>query len=107
MRSRSDLRRSTRASRQGRGRCGRSSRQYSMPASDPIAQLLAGEYIDSQTGEAVRADCRSVVIDDSLDGREVELVSALDVGRRIAIVSDTVTHAVLGARVERALRSRF
>lgn len=78
-----------------------------MPAGDPIAQLLAGQYPDPETGELLAAESRAVVIEDSLAGREAELVAALDVGRRIAIVSDRITHEVLGARIERALDGRF
>jgi glycerol-1-phosphate dehydrogenase [NAD(P)+] len=45
----------------------------------------------------------AIVIDDTLAGREAELVGALRLGRTLAIVSDTKTHAVLGQRVEAAL----
>jgi glycerol-1-phosphate dehydrogenase [NAD(P)+] len=44
-----------------------------------------------------------VVIADSLAGDEAELVRRLALGRTFAVVSDPVTHGVLGARVERAL----
>ena len=78
-----------------------------MPHADPIAELLAGTYRDRETGELLRAEAKAVVIDDSLDGREAELVAALGVGPHVAVVSDAVTHQVLGRRVERALASRF
>ncbi len=78
-----------------------------MPHADPIAALLAGTYRDRETGELLRAEAKSVVIEDSLDGDEAELVRALGVGRHVAVVSDTVTHHVLGQRVERALGARF
>jgi glycerol-1-phosphate dehydrogenase [NAD(P)+] len=81
-----------------------------MPADDPgdpIARLLAGQYPDPETGEPLRAASRSVVIEDALDGREADLVEALGVGRRLAVVSDDDTFAALGQRVERALASRF
>jgi glycerol-1-phosphate dehydrogenase [NAD(P)+] len=81
-----------------------------MPAAergDPLAQLLAGEYVDPDTGERLGAAARSVVIDDSLDGREAELVAVLDLGPRLAVVSDDDTFAALGHRVERALAARF
>jgi glycerol-1-phosphate dehydrogenase [NAD(P)+] len=76
-------------------------------AGDPIALLLAGRYPDPETGELLSAAARSVVIDDSLDGREADLVDALGVGRHVAVVSDDDTHAALGHRVERALAARF
>jgi glycerol-1-phosphate dehydrogenase [NAD(P)+] len=74
---------------------------------DPIAQLLAGQYRDPETGELVAAAARAVAIEDSLDGREVELVAALELGPRLAVVADEDTFAALGQRVERALASRF
>src|SRR5262249_16904621 len=57
--------------------------------------------------ELLGAAARSVVIEDSLAGREAELVSALGVGPRLAVVSDVDTFAAMGERVERALASRF
>jgi glycerol-1-phosphate dehydrogenase [NAD(P)+] len=53
------------------------------------------------------ADTLDVVIADSLDGREVELLRVHPFGQRVAVVSDRNTHAALGARVERALASAF
>jgi glycerol-1-phosphate dehydrogenase [NAD(P)+] len=81
-----------------------------MPVVDPIEQLLAGVYPDPETGELLHAEAKAVVIENSLAGSEAELVAQLGVverGGRIAVVSDPATHAVLGARVEEALRGRF
>src|SRR5215468_3314312 len=79
-----------------------------MPAGDdPLEQLLAGHYRDPETGELLGAAVRSLVIEDSLDGREADLVAALDLGPRLAVVADDDTYAALGQRVERALASRF
>jgi len=74
---------------------------------DPIAALLAGIYPDPETGELLGAAARTVVIEDSLDGAEPELVGALGLGSHLAVVSDERTHAAMGARVERALARRF
>jgi glycerol-1-phosphate dehydrogenase [NAD(P)+] len=68
-----------------------------------IDEIVAGRWIDPQTGTAVMLPFRSVVIERSLAGREDELVKRLDLGRFLAVVSDPATHAVLGHRVERAL----
>jgi len=78
-----------------------------MPASDPIAQLVAGTYQDPETGQLLHAEAKSVVIEDSLQGAEVELVAALVEGKHIALVTDAITHAVMGTRVQHALASRF
>jgi glycerol-1-phosphate dehydrogenase [NAD(P)+] len=50
---------------------------------------------------------RSIVVAESLAGREVELISALGLGRRLAVVSDPETEEALGARVKHALADRF
>ncbi|HEY0194973.1 MAG TPA: iron-containing alcohol dehydrogenase [Kofleriaceae bacterium] len=74
---------------------------------DPIAALLAGTYVDPDGGGLLAAASRSVVIEDSLVGRELELVRALDLGARLAVVGDDHTFAALGDRVAGALASSF
>ena len=71
--------------------------------SEPIAELLSGKWKDPDTGAATGVDIAAIAIDDDLRGREAELVAKLGLGRRLAVLSDAVTHQVLGARVERAL----
>jgi glycerol-1-phosphate dehydrogenase [NAD(P)+] len=71
---------------------------------DVLAALLAGEFRDPDDGRRLTAPIRTVVIEDSLAGREADLVAALDLGRRLAVVSDATTHRVLGRRIEQALR---
>lgn len=78
-----------------------------MPAVDPIALLLAGQYPDPDTGELLASESRAVIIEDSLDGMEADLINALGVGPRVAVVSDRNTYVALGERVERALMLRF
>jgi len=78
-----------------------------MPAADPLELLLAGQYPDPETGELLRAETRSVVVQDSLDGAESELVAALGLGPHIALIADRDTSEALGRRVERALAARF
>lgn len=78
-----------------------------MPASDPLAALLAGTFADPETGELLAAETRSLVIEDSLAGHEADLVAALGFGRNVAVVSDLVTYAALGERIERALAGTF
>jgi len=70
---------------------------------DPLARLAAGTWRDPDSGEPVRTPIRSIVIERSLAGAEAALVGSLGLGRRLAVVSDPVTDAVLGARVRRAL----
>jgi glycerol-1-phosphate dehydrogenase [NAD(P)+] len=70
-----------------------------------IDQLIAGTFPDPDGGPPLRVETRAVAIRRSLTGIEADLVRPLSLGRRLAVVSDRNTHAILGARIERALRS--
>jgi glycerol-1-phosphate dehydrogenase [NAD(P)+] len=76
-----------------------------MPA-DKITQLLDGTF-SSPDGGMAGVSTRALVISPSLRGMELDLVKSLDLGRHLAIVSDETTHAVLGKRLEDALRGSF
>jgi len=69
----------------------------------PLEQLLAGVLPDPDGGPPLAVPTAAVAIAPSLEGREADLIAALDLGRRLAVVSDPTTRAVLGRRVERAL----
>jgi glycerol-1-phosphate dehydrogenase [NAD(P)+] len=70
---------------------------------DTLGQLLAGAFRDPEGGAPLIAPIRTVVIEDSLAGREADLVAQLELGGRLAVVSDPTTRAVLGRRIEQAL----
>src|SRR5512146_2343699 len=72
-------------------------------ADDALTRLLAGAFCDPDDGRPLVVPIRAVVIEDSLAGREAELVEALDLGGRLAVVSDATTHKVMGRRIEQAL----
>jgi glycerol-1-phosphate dehydrogenase [NAD(P)+] len=72
-------------------------------ADDTLTRLLAGAIRDPDEGQPLVAPIRTVVIADSLAGREAELAEELDLGRRLAVVSDATTHRVMGQRIEQAL----
>jgi len=75
-----------------------------VPASaDALGQLLRGEYRDPDGGAPIGIPIKAIRIENSLRGMEADVVRPLAIGRKLAIVSDPATHAVLGARVERAL----
>ncbi len=74
---------------------------------DPIRSLLDSTYVDLETGHKVGITTRSLIVADTLAGIETDLIAGLGFGRRLAIVSDPTTHAILGARVEASLASRF
>ena len=81
-------------------------RGVTMDGAEKIERLLAGTYVDPDTGKTVNVATKSLVIRPSLEGMEGELVTALGFGKHIAVVSDRTTHAVLGGRVEAALDGR-
>ena len=69
-----------------------------------IDDMVAGRWINPETGKPAEVPYESIVIDERLDGREADLVSALKLGHRLAVVSDQTTHDVMGARIAKALR---
>lgn len=73
--------------------------------SDILQRLLDGELADPDGGPPLAVPTGSVVIERSLAGREAELIGGLDLGARLAVVSDPTTHAVLGERVAQAAAS--
>ena len=70
-----------------------------------IDRLLAGTLPDPDGGAPLAVATRAVAVERSLDGMEADLVRPLDLGRRLALVSDPETHEVLGGRVLRALQA--
>ena len=72
-------------------------------APDTLGELLRGEWSDLDGGPPIQVPVQAVAIERSLSGFEADLVAPLRLGRRIAVVSDATTRAVLGERVERAL----
>jgi len=71
---------------------------------DPIEALLQGVWIDPDSGERTRVPIDAIAIEPSLLNTEGERVAALNLGRRLAVVSDANTHRILGERVETSLR---
>jgi glycerol-1-phosphate dehydrogenase [NAD(P)+] len=77
-----------------------------MDGAAKIEALLEGSYVDPDTGKTVGVATKSLVTRPSLAGMEGDLVAGLGFGRRVAVVSDPTTHAVLGGRVEAAIAGR-
>lgn len=77
-----------------------------MPAFHPlpiIDEVVAGRYHAPELGHPLETDIRRIMVADSLEGAEAELVQGLGLGRRLAVVADENTWPVLGARVAAAL----
>ena len=73
--------------------------------SDALDSLLRGTFADPDGGRPLAVPTRSVVIAETLAGDEAGLVAGLDLGRKLALVSDDNTRRVLGARIAAALAS--
>jgi glycerol-1-phosphate dehydrogenase [NAD(P)+] len=70
-----------------------------------IDDMVAGRWINPETGKPGTVPYKSVVIAESLEGRESELVTSLGIKGRIAVVCDQNTRDVMGLRVAKALQS--
>lgn len=74
-----------------------------MTAAGALERLLAGRFLDPDSGEPLRVATRHVVIAPDLAGQETALLRGAGLDkRRCAIVSDENTHPILGARVAQA-----
>ena len=74
-------------------------------AENLIDAILAGRVEDPDGGPNLSVPTKSIVIEQSLDGREADLIAELGFGSRLAVVSDLNTRDALGKRVEGALSS--
>lgn len=71
-----------------------------------IAKLLAGTWEDPDTGERLSVPIHSIEIRNNITNDCDALITQLDLGKHIAVVSDPDTHDVLGAKIEKALEGR-
>jgi glycerol-1-phosphate dehydrogenase [NAD(P)+] len=71
-----------------------------------LEDLLSGRLAAQQSGNLPDLGTWQIEIADSLAGSEADLITPLEFGKRLALVSDPTTHALLGARILRALESR-
>lgn len=70
-----------------------------------LERLLEGALPDPDGGPPLTVPTRAVIIAPSVLDAAVPCLKELALGRRFAVVSDGITHRILGARVERALAS--
>lgn len=68
-----------------------------------IDDMVAGRWINPETGAPAPVPYESIVIAESLDGAEADLVRALGLGSSFTVVADAATWEAMGARVARAL----
>lgn len=68
-----------------------------------LQKLVDGRWREPKTDKQYDIGIKNIVISESLDGREAELIRELYQNKRITIVSDPFTHAALGKRLFNAL----
>ena len=69
-----------------------------------IRDVVAGNWKDPETGKAASVPFEVIRIEEDLDGGEADLVAPLNLGKRIAVVSDVNTHEAMGRRVAKHLK---
>lgn len=70
-----------------------------------IEDVVAGRWLDPETGKAAKLPFKAIELVEATEGREADMIAPLGLGRRLAVVSDVNTVEILGRRVARALRS--
>jgi glycerol-1-phosphate dehydrogenase [NAD(P)+] len=69
-----------------------------------IADIVGGQWTDPSTGQPAKVPFESIVLADSLDGGEADMIAPLELGRHLAVVSDTNTFDAMGRRVAKHLK---
>lgn len=70
-----------------------------------IDDMVAGRWINPETGKPGPVPYKSVVIAETLEGREADLVTSVGIKGRIAVICDQNTRDVMGVRVAKALQA--
>ena len=68
-----------------------------------LSDLVSGDWIEPDTGKQYDIGIKDIVIQESLDGAEAELVAKQHQGKKISIISDSYTHEAMGQRIYKAL----
>jgi glycerol-1-phosphate dehydrogenase [NAD(P)+] len=69
-----------------------------------IRDVISGEWRDPETGKRCAVPFETICIAESLEGGAADLVAPLNIGRKIAVVSDTNTVEAMGRRVAKELK---
>ncbi len=68
-----------------------------------IDDIVAGRWINPETGRAATVPYESIVFEVSLEGREADLVQSMRLGSSLAVVCDEATYEAMGRRVATAV----
>ena len=69
-----------------------------------ITDIVRGDWENPETGMPVKLPFETIRLEESLDGGAEDMVGPLNIGRRIAVVSDVNTHESMGKRVGKELK---
>jgi glycerol-1-phosphate dehydrogenase [NAD(P)+] len=69
-----------------------------------IREVISGEWRDPATGKRCDVPFETIRIEETLDGGAADLVAPMNIGRKLAVVSDTNTVEAMGRRVAKELR---
>jgi glycerol-1-phosphate dehydrogenase [NAD(P)+] len=69
-----------------------------------LREVIKGEWRDPISGKPVVVPFETIRIEETLDGGAADLVAPLNIGRRLAVISDHNTHEAMGKRVAKELK---
>lgn len=69
-----------------------------------ISDVVAGRWKDPQTNKTAIVPFETIRIEEDLEGGEADMLAPLNIGRRLAVVSDANTHEAMGRRVAKYLK---
>src|SRR6185436_2675363 len=70
-----------------------------------IEDVVKGHWTDPATGKPAKVPFETIILAETLDGGDADMVAPLKLGRRLAVVSDVNTHEALGHRVAKSLKA--
>ncbi len=70
-----------------------------------LSDLVTGDWVEPGTGKQYDIGIKDIIIKESLDGLEAELVAKHHKGKAITVISDPYTNDALGHRIYKALKA--
>ena len=70
-----------------------------------IGDVVAGTWADPETGKTATVPFYTIMLADTLDGGEADVLAPLKLGRRLAVVSDSNTVEAMGRRVAKHVKA--
>jgi glycerol-1-phosphate dehydrogenase [NAD(P)+] len=70
-----------------------------------IRDVVAGKWTDAETGKTLTVPFETILLAETLEGGEADVLAPLKLGRRLAVVSDTNTVEAMGRRAAKELKA--